>query len=174
MKNQQGFTIVIAMIFLGIISMVGMYAIENSSLQSKMVANSLYITKTYQECRNEQEAQILRFNLDVNNAAFANLLEIAGVPTDELESEYFSGLLNGLNTSQTAQNALHPPASTIAVNWAYIKDEPAGRSGYNIDTESIHKSYLYETDCIATYNDTSNSQTLGAVVNGLKQSGIQN
>ena len=58
MKHQKGSSLVVALIFLTIISLVAVYSLEGSNIQSKMVANSLFSSLTYQECRNEQEANI--------------------------------------------------------------------------------------------------------------------
>ena len=168
MKAQNGWTLVTSLVFLLMITVITVYTLEGSNIQSKMVANSLTTTLTYQECRNEQEAQLLRYNS--NKADLGTLLSIAGVPEDEI----FADTLATLNTAQTELNNTTPPKSTITVSWSYVKEAPARRGGYNIDTESQFKSYLYETNCEATYSLNSNSQTLGAVANGLRQAGIMN
>ncbi|GAA6135881.1 hypothetical protein NBRC116188_26710 [Oceaniserpentilla sp. 4NH20-0058] len=174
LPNQSGSTLVIALVFLLIITVVAVYSLESSTIQSRMVNNSLFTTLTYHECRNEQEAQLLRFNID-EGAAIGPLLTIAGIPEDALEADSYQDLLSALNTTQsTIIDDKYAPQSTITVAWSYIKDAPAGRDGYDIDTESQFKSYIYETTCNAVFNTTSNNQTLGAVVSGLKQSGVMN
>lgn len=173
LQNQNGSTLVIALVFLLIITVAAVYSLESSTIQSRMVNNSLFTTLTYQECRNEQEAQLLRFNID-EGAAIGPLLSIAGIPEDALEADNYKEILDDLNVTQSTIQNNHPPKSTISVAWSYIQDAPAGKDGFDIDTESQFKSYVYETDCNAEFNTTSNSQTLGAIVSGLKSSGIMN
>jgi len=171
-NKQGGWTLIIALVFLMMITVVTVFSLENSNIQSKMVANSLFTTLTYQECRNEQEAQLSRFNQD--KAELSQLLNIAGIPAELLSSDGYKDLRDYLNTARTTTENVTAPKSEISVAWSYVKDAPAGRDGYDIDTESQFKSYIYENTCEANFNLTSNSQTLGAIVNGLRQAGIMN
>ena len=62
MQKQRGSSLLFSLIILTIITLVAVYSIEGTAIQSKMVANSLFNTLTYQECRNEQESSIRYFN----------------------------------------------------------------------------------------------------------------
>lgn len=170
MKQQNGSSLIVALVLLTIITVVAVYSLEGSNLQTKMVANSLFSTLTYQECRNEQEAQILFYN--INGGTNRNtLLTIAGVPpVDDGDGNLIPASIKQTDTI-TEANATHPPESSIEIAWSYIQDAPASRSGYDIDTESPTKAYLYENDCLANFRFSTNSQTQGAIVEGLKQAG---
>jgi Tfp pilus assembly protein PilX len=157
-KYQQGSTLVVSLILLTIITLVAVYALEGSSIQSKMVANSLFSTLTYQECRNEQEAEVRFFN---ENGGISRSLLITAMAN---------------NTSYLLPNTIteaygNPPDSQLNVNWIYIADAPAARTGFNIDNESPSKAYIFEGNCTAVYRFSSNDQTLGAIVEGLQQAG---
>lgn len=170
MKQQNGSSLIVALVLLTIITVVAVYSLEGSNLQTKMVANSLFSTLTYQECRNEQEAQVLFYNL--NGGTNRNtLLTIAGVPpVDDGNGNLIPAFIKQTDTI-TEANVTHPPKSSIEIAWSYIQDAPASRSGYDIDTESPTKAYLYENDCLANFRFSTNSQTQGAIVEGLKQAG---
>lgn len=169
-KQQKGSSLVVALVLLTIITVVAVYSLEGSNIQSKMVANSLFSTLTYQECRNEQEAQIRFYN--INGGVNRNtLLTIAGVPPeDDGEGNLVEAKITQSDTL-TEANATNPPKSSIEIAWRYIQDAPASREGYDIDTESPSKAYQYENDCLASFRFSSNSQTQGVVVEGLKQTG---
>jgi Tfp pilus assembly protein PilX len=158
MKHQQGSTLVVSLILLTVITLVAVYALEGSSIQSKMVANSLFSTLTYQECRNEQEAQIRFFN--ERGGANRSLL-ITAMAND---APY-------LLPDTITEDYNNPPASQLNASWVYIDDAPAARSGFNIDIESTSKTYIFEGDCTAVYRFSTNNQTLGASVEGLQQAG---
>jgi hypothetical protein len=158
MKHQQGSTLVVSLIMLTIITLVAVYALEGSSIQSKMVANSLFSTLTYQECRNEQEAEVRFFN---GNGGISRSLLITAMTN---------------NTSYKLPDTIteayeNAPDSELQASWEYVADAPSSRSGFNIDTESQSKAYIFEGNCTAVYRFSSNDQTLGAVVEGLQQAG---
>lgn len=169
-QQQKGSSLIVALVLLTIITVVAVYSLEGSNLQSKMVANSLFGAMTYQECRNEQEAQIRFYN--TNGGTNRNtLLTIAGIPpVDDGDGNLIPAKIEQSDTL-TEANAINAPRSAINIAWSYIQDAPASRSGYDIDTESPTKAYLYENDCFANFNFSSNSQTQGAIVEGLQQAG---
>ncbi len=159
MKHQKGSTLVVSLILLTIITLVAVYALEGSSIQSKMVANSLFSTLTHQECRNEQESEIRFFNQ--NGGAGRNVL-ITSMATN---------IPYDLPNTITEAYATNGPKSELDVSWSYIQDAPAARTGFNVDNESQSKAYIFEGDCTAVFRFSNNSQTLGAVVEGLEQAG---
>lgn len=166
MKNtQEGSSLVVALILLTIITLVAVYSIEGSTIQSKMVASSLFSSLTYQECRNEQEANIRLYNND-GGASRDQLLNLKtpGVPP------MFSGGASGKTPITSAYNS-YAAKSDIVTQWSYIREAPAARGGFNVDTDAPTKAYLYENNCIATYRFSTNNQTTGAIVEGLVQTG---
>lgn len=162
MKKQSGSTLVIALILLTIITVVAVYSLEGSNIQSKMVANSLFSTLTYQECRNEQEANIRIYNED------------GGSKRDELITSMVTATPIQLTDTITESDGNHPPKSDLEIVWTYQREAPAGRSGYNLDSESQSRAYLFENQCNATFSFSQNQQTLGAIVEGLEQAGAIN
>ena len=171
MKHQSGSTLVVALIMLTIITLVAVYSLEGSNIQTKMVANSLFSTLTYQECRNEQEANV-RF---YNSAGGGNRNQLLAVrqqaaTIDDDTGEVIPPFIDVASiTKQYVEQA--PKSETISVRWSYLQEAPASRAGYNIDIESQSRAYLYENDCIAEFNYSLNNQTLGAIVEGLEQAG---
>lgn len=165
MQNQKGASLIIAIIMLTVITLVAVYALENSNIQSKMVGHSLFIVKAFQECRSEQEGQVRYYN-ETGGSNRETLLTIAGLPYSAL------GVAPTLSAADTVM--VSDPsniASNMSIEWRYIKDAPSRRTGYEIDVESPIKTYLYEQDCDATLRFTQSSQTQGALVEGLKATG---
>jgi len=159
-NKQAGSTLVVALVLLTIITMVSLYSLEGTNIQSKMVANSLFTSLTYHECRNEQEANIRYYNTNggINREELLDLRELA------------SPVLNSV--SMTLSNAVHPPKSdSITSTWEYFGEAPASRPGYDLDVESPTVAYIYENNCVAQFRFAQNDQTLGAVVEGLRQTG---
>jgi len=182
-KKQKGASLVVALVLLTIITLVAAYSIEGSTIQSKMIANSLFSTLTYQECRNEQEANIRFYNENggANRVALLDLidgieLDEDGNPEEDEDGNNIPATIKaGGDTGEFPMtqgiDIAHPAKSDIAFTWSFIKEEPAARGGYTIDTESPTKAYLFQNDCIAVLRFSKNDQTLGAIVEGLVQAG---
>mgnify|MGYP000196774458 CR=1 FL=1 len=166
MKKQTGSTLVISLILLTVITLVAVYSLESGSLQAKMITNSLFSTITYQECRNEQEANISFYNLDYGKHRVDLLdLIVSGNAIEEQDT---------FTEDTTRAVGVAAPASDMAIRWDYLREEPAFRDGFDLDTDSQIKTYLYEHDCTATFGFAQNSQTLGAIVDALGQTGNVN
>ncbi|EAT11137.1 hypothetical protein HF888_04135 [Bermanella marisrubri] len=157
MKNQQGSTLVTALIILTVITLVAVYSLESSNIQEKMVANSLFSTLTYQECRNEQESNVRYYNLD------------GGTKREEL---LVLRTLNPRDGNTPLSNTLKTQSkSDMSIEWSYLSESPAGKSGVEVDIQSPIRVYQYENDCIAQFRFAQSNQTLGALVEGLKSAG---
>jgi hypothetical protein len=171
MHNQNGSTLVVSLVLLTIITLVAVYSLEGSSIQTKMVANSLFSTQTYQECRNEQEASV-RFYNEAGGTNRNELIQVIQLPptidgeTGEVIPPH---IVKDSITKQYTEFA--PKSENIQMRWSYLGERQAYNHGYNIDTESQNRAHLFENDCIATLNFSQNNQTLGAIVSGLKQAG---
>ena len=160
MKTQEGSSLVVALVLLTIITLVAVYSLEGSNIQSKMVANSLFSTLTYQECRNEQEANIRFYNTGTNRS---DLITIQQTETDITNGTLRAG-------------AVSTPKSTIQISWRFIPSNLGSQgisnnAGNNIDSSSQITSYVFEHDCLATFRFATNSQTLGVKVQSLKVAG---
>lgn len=173
MKNKQsGSTLVVALVILTIITLVAAYSIEGTAIQSKMVASSLFSTLTYQECRNEQEANIRFFN-DGGGAQRVLLLDMI----DQLD---LSGNPKTIKSTDSGFNVFTKSydnstvRSSIFYEWSYIREDPAARGGYNIDVESQFRVYVFENRCSAGFRFSNNIQVLGAAAEGLQQVGNLN
>jgi hypothetical protein len=179
MKNsQEGSSLVVALILLTIITLVAVYSIEGSTIQSKMVASSLFSSLTYQECRNEQEANIRFYNNEggAQRATLLDLLSADPVPDGNGGTKAATIAAGGDSgvSPITKTYVDYAAKSDISFEWSYIKEEPAARGGYNIDTEAQSRAYLFENTCDAVFRFASNNQTLGAIVEGLVQIGNVN
>ena len=160
MNKQSGSSLVVALVILTIVTLAAVYAIEGTAIQSKMIANSLLNSLTYQECRNEQEASVRYFN-DNGGEKRSELLIIERDGT-ELTRETDSD-----SEPHTATYEDHPARSKIQSTWGYVRQAPAGRSGYEIEVSSQSIALLFQNDCIASYRFAKNNQSLGAIVDKL-------
>lgn len=181
-KKQKGASLVVALVLLTIITLVAAYSIEGSTIQSKMIASSLFSTLTYQECRNEQEANVRFYNENGGENRVGLLALIDAVALDEDGDPIVdkdgnttaATIQAGGDSSEvpiTKQYNDNSARSDIEYTWSFIKEEPAARGGYNIDTESQIRAYLYQNDCTAVFRFSTNNQILGAIVEGLVQAG---
>lgn len=158
MKNQQGSTLVTALIILTVITLVAVYSLETSNIQGRMVSNSLLSSLTYQECKNEYEANIHYYNID-GGAKRDELLQIQAADPDN-------------SSTQSASDTLKTQSeSDMSIEWSYLYESPAGKSGVEVDIQSPIRVYQYENDCIAQFRFAQSDQTLGALVEGLKSAG---
>jgi hypothetical protein len=167
MRKEQGYSLITALVLLTMITVAAVYSLEGSNIQSKMIANSLFSTRTYQECRNEQEAQIRFYNEDGGKER-NTLLDIAGDPlVDDGNGNLTPPTIvpDSIITKQDNPNAVK---SNINTAWSYIQEAPAGRGGFTLGEDTSIKAYLYENDCIASFRFSTNSQTQGAIIEGLK------
>lgn len=162
MESQKGSTLIVSLVLLTIITVVAVYSIEGSNIQSKMVANSLFSTLTYQECRNEQEANVRLYNRE--SAAREILL---GIITNEL--------INSIAPDSITKQriAYQPKSEDIDLNWSYIGEAAVGPPGYDNSNTSNIAWQTFQLDCTAKYNYSTNSQSLGVVVESLKNPDIK-
>ncbi len=163
MNKQKGSTLVISLILLTVITLVAVYSLESGTLQAKMVTNSLFSAITYQECRNEQEANVSFYNVD------------AGINRENLLELIINGKVlkqdDTLTENITRAADVAAPASDLAISWTYLTEAPAWRDGFELDSDSQVKTYLFEHNCTSTFRFSQNSQTLGAIVDALGQPG---
>ncbi len=162
MQTEKGSTLVVSLILLTIITLVTVYLLEGSTLQSKMIANTLANSITYQDCRNEQEANIRTYNADRTL-----LVQSIGVSEDEKDDRLTESI-----TKEYSGSISLPKSDEISINWRHLGVRQGFRGGYDLDTEGQSTPQLFEHDCIATKNLASNSQVLGAIVDVLQQAGV--
>ena len=161
MNNQQGSSLVVALILLTIITLVTVYALEGSTIQSKMVANSLLSTLTYQECRNEQEANVRHYGTGSNRSDLIDVAEAEGTAN----ISFADGVLRANTTAK----------SDVQVAWDAVGNLGiSGSTGNAIDSASQTITYTLEHECRAVYGFASNSQTIGVRVEALKKIGDVN
>lgn len=162
MKNQKGSSLVFALVILTIITIVAVYSIEGTAIQSKMVANSLLTSLTYQECRNEQEASIRYFNDNggANRIELINLEMLGTTLDNDSEDE-------GDTRTHTSKYLENAAKSHIRTSWQYLRKTPSARSGYEIEVSSASIALLFQNDCISEFRFAKNNQSLGAIVDKL-------
>ena len=158
MQNQSGSTIIIALVLLTLVSLVAVYSLESSGIQSKMVNNSLFSTLTYQECRNEQEAQIR----DLNEAT--SVLKDDLTQTSNLDPE-----LDPVSVVPfTTQRADYSPKSTeMTTTWSYIGEDSNIFQGSSLGTFT---ALVFQNNCNAKFRFSSNTQSMGVAIKALKNS----
>lgn len=161
MNTEKGSTLIVSLVLLTIITLVTVYLLEGTTLQSKMIVNSLASNITYQDCRNEQEANVRTYNSD--RTLLIQSITQAKDPA----------LTTSITKAYTEEGGQEIPRSDeIEIDWNFIRIENASRGGYNIDTESQSQAFLFDHTCTSTKNFASNSQVLGASVDGLQQAGV--
>lgn len=160
MKREKGMTLVFALVLLAVITVVVVYSLEGSSLQSRMIVNSMISNQVYQECRNELEANMIYYN---RQGIRDELLEQVN-NVDGFDGKVLSDDLGSSN----------PPKSQLSTYWRYVKQDnaSAGASGSTIDTTATSVHHIFEIDCNASLRFASESQTQGTSVNGLRDSSI--
>lgn len=62
MKKQKGATLVVALSLLTVITLVAVYTMENSSIQSRMLVNSVVSYSAYHDANNELLGQVRYFD----------------------------------------------------------------------------------------------------------------
>lgn len=168
MKNQNGASLVVALIFLTIITLASVYSIEGSTIQSKMIANSLFSSLTYQECRNEQEANIRFFNSGSN---VETLIDLADTKDSDGNHPVMAFGLNEDNLPFTTQYTLHPAKSEITHVWTYVGDGTSAGSGQEVGEDAPTAQEKFENTCQSSFRFSKNNQTMGVNVTRLKQKG---
>jgi type II secretory pathway pseudopilin PulG len=162
MKTQNGSTLVIALVLLSMISLVAVYALESSNIQTKMVNNSLFSTLTYQECRNEQEAQLRDIN-ESNSVLRDSLTDTANLDTT------IAPLVEEAHTPK--RDDYKPKSTSIETTWSYL-----GKDGSIFDGSSLgtFTSLVFQNTCNAQFRFSSNTQVMGVAVRALSNSATVN
>lgn len=161
-RSERGMTLIFALIILTVITIVVVFNLEGSNLQSRMIVSSMIKNQVYQECRNELEANMIFYNRDgARDALLQEVGNTAGFAGQVLSDDLGSS---------------HPPKSTLDVQWRYIKQDNAssGASGNTIDTTATAVRHLFEVDCTAALRFAEESQTQGTTIDGLKDASIVN
>lgn len=168
MKKQKGASLVVALILLTIITLASVYSIEGSTIQSKMIANSLFSSLTYQECRNEQEANIRFFNSGNN---VETLITLADTKDSDGNHPVIAYGKDEDNLPFTTQYTLHPAKSEITHVWSYVGDGTSAGSGQEVGQGSTTGQEKFENTCQSNFRFSTNNQTMGVNVVRLKQTG---
>ena len=171
-NRQKGASLIVALILLTIITLVAVYSIEGSTIQSKMIANSLFSTLTYQECRNEQESNIRFYNADggaqletLTNLKDSFELDEDGNPMlDQDGNKLPSSLTVSGDNVFTKQYNINPAKSDMSYSWSYVKEDNKFLGGSDKDSESIVTTYIFQNDCTSTFRFSTNNQSLAVAV----------
>lgn len=149
MKKQSGATLVIALSLLTIITLSVVYSLENSSIQSRMVANSVYSLRTYQATNNELSALIRAWNTDP------------------------SLIVNNTNPETVnTPNVITTPARVGLRNELIFKNKYAiGKQGNEIGVDAPVQYPLYEASSRGTHSFAVSNQSIGFMIHKLGISG---
>ena len=160
--SERGMTLIFALIILTVITIVVVYSLEGSSLQSRMIVSSMIKNQVYQECRNEINANTMFYS---RNGARDALLEKVGV-SEDFDGQVFTN----------ATGVSKPAKSDLSIKWRYIGLAPAssGMSGSTIDTTSSSVRHMFEVDCNSSLRFAIESQTQGTSIDGLSDPSIVN
>jgi hypothetical protein len=181
-NSQKGASLVVALVLMTIITLVAVYSIEGSSMQSKMIANSVFSNITYQECRNEQEANIRFYNdIDTNRVLLLNLMgeleedgngdPIQDADGNEVPSTIKVGGASGV-VPFTQQYLNYNAESDISYTWSFVREDNFMLGGSDLGSGATGRLYLFHNDCVSTFRFATNSQTLGVAVQGLVDTSI--
>lgn len=145
MKRQTGAALIIALSLLAVITLSVVYAMENSSIQSRMVANSVYTSRTYQATNNELSAAIFAWDQDPELIINNTDADIVYKP-----------------------NALTSPSGVVIRNELIFTDRyMIGKQGNEISTDSPVEYPLYELGSRGSYSYATSNQSIGFVIQKL-------
>ena len=132
-KKSQGAILVVSLILLLVMTLVGISAIDTSSLQSQMARNSLFAQSLYQASRSEIEAQYekLKGLPYLESVMISNTAESDGNPT-----------ITMADSQVETYNANDPYQQTAAVTFTGDSTPPSGYSlglfvGKNFEVDAL-------------------------------------
>lgn len=137
--GQTGSTLIVALVFLVVLTVAGISAMQLSTLEERMASNSQFRNETFQQTQNSIQANLLALN--ANAAGRARLLEAMGAASNSITCENYPINLctqkrEQLGLTATAKQAVNSAAAqstndgfSVIRNTAAAKPCEASASG---------------------------------------------
>lgn len=137
--KQQGSILVVALVILAIMTVVATFAMQNSGIQSRMVANAIHTEVAFRDANNENNAQYHQYN------NFSKLPKLAAAKA-----------VVGANVLVAATAPAH---STISANFEYMGECPTCMIAEEVGSDK--EVLLFEFTADAKTGGAKSNQTIG-------------
>lgn len=137
--KQKGSTLIVALVILSIMTLVATFAMQNSGIQSRMVANAISTAESFRASNNENNAQYSYYN-DFTKLTKLTEFKIAEKPT-------------ALDT------LTEPPEVTLTASVDYLYECPTCWQGEELGTDK--EVLLFEFTSDAEIGNAESNQTIG-------------
>jgi Tfp pilus assembly protein PilX len=120
-RTQKGATLIVALVFLLVLTIAGVTAMRFSTFEERMASNTQFRNQVFQQAQNELRAQLLAFNTNLANRA--PLLLAINQPTET--SANLTALPMLPKTSRQAQTIVPITGTLAASNTVrYTQEKP--------------------------------------------------
>lgn len=150
MNKQKGATLVVALSLLTIITLVAVYTMENSSIQSRMLVNSVVSYSAFQDTNNELMGQVRYFDTP---DGLAELLGYEATPP-----------------TAPLSNRSTPVHTTIATDLIYT-DRKYPCSSDEVGVDSPVECPIFEVTSIGEQRSSISNQSVGVYARKLAVTG---
>ncbi|MCP5325054.1 MAG: hypothetical protein H7A09_01855 [Oceanospirillaceae bacterium] len=137
--KQKGSTLVVALVILSIMTLVATFAMQNSGIQSRMVANSIHTAESYRAANNENNGQYRTYN-----------------NFDELSKLTVAKSVKGANL---LNNVTQPDNTTLNASFEYMGECPTCLIGEELGADK--EVLLFEFTADAKTGGAESNQTIG-------------
>lgn len=124
-RTQKGATLIVALIFLLVLTIAGVTAMRFSTFEERMASNTQFRNQVFQQAQNELRAQLLAFNTNLANRA--PLLAAMAFKGASKTAEEVTALKNvGLPATTGATVDITPITGTVAASNTvrYVQEKP--------------------------------------------------
>lgn len=137
--KQTGSTLVVALVILSIMTLVATFAMQNSGIQSRMVANSVHAAEAFRDANNENNGQYRKYNR-----------------FDELPKLTVAKAVVGSNPLAATTVPVH---STVSASFEYMGECPTCLIGEELGADK--EVLLFEFTANAETGGAESNQTIG-------------
>lgn len=124
-RSQKGATLIVALVFLLVLTIAGVTAMRFSTFEERMASNTQFRNQVFQQAQNELRAQLLAFNTNLANRA--PLLAAMAFKGSSKTAEEVTALKNvGLPATSGATVAITPITGTQSASNTvrYVQEKP--------------------------------------------------
>ncbi|WP_397376925.1 PilX N-terminal domain-containing pilus assembly protein [Pseudomonas sp.] len=159
--HQTGATLIVALIFLLVLTIAGVTAMRFSTFEERMASNTQFRNQVFQQTQNELRSQLLAFNASLANRApllaamnqpresVENLAELPMLPSSSRQAV----LLTPITGAQTADNTVRFTREVMCDDGSSIPDFVCMDFELNAKTELESGTYSWQTQGIMFQNN---------------------
>lgn len=137
--KQKGSTLIVALVILSIMTLVATFAMQNSGIQSRMVANSIHTAESFRAASNENNSQYRTYN------DFAALPQLAAA----------KAVVGANQLNQITK----PKSSTVSASYEYMGECPTCMIAEEVGADK--EVLLFEFTADAETGGAESNQTIG-------------